>query len=146
MFNDTTVMVHIKKMHENAILPVYKSDNAAGFDLAASTHVDLKPGETRLVPLGWAFEIPEGYELQIRPRSGVSLKTPLRVVLGTVDSDYRGEVSVIVHNTSVNTESISYGERIAQGVLNKVPRARFLQMTELSSTNRGTGGFGSSGV
>lgn len=135
----------MKKMHENAILPVYKSDSAAGFDLAATTHVDLQPGETRLVPLGWAFEIPEGYELQIRPRSGISLKTPLRVVLGTVDSDYRGEVSVIVHNTGTNTESVSYGERIAQGVLNKVPRARFLQMTELSSTNRGTGGFGSSG-
>lgn len=145
MFNDTTIMVHIQRLHENAILPVYKSDNAAGFDLAAVTHVDLKPGETRLVPLGWAFEVPEGYELQIRPRSGISLNTPLRVVLGTVDSDYRGEVSVIVHNTGVNTESVSYGERIAQGVLNKVPRARFLQLTELSSTNRGSGSFGSTG-
>lgn len=145
MFKDTNVMVHIQRLHENAVLPEYKTENAAGFDLASVTHVDVKPGETLLVATGWAFEVPEGYELQLRPRSGVSLKTNLRVILGTIDSDYRGEVRVIVQNVGNTVESVSYGERIAQGVLNRVPKARFMLVNELSTTQRGSGGYGSTG-
>lgn len=140
------VLVHIKRLHENAILPGYKTAGSAGFDLSASLDDYLLPGETALIPTGWAFEIPEGYELQIRPRSGLSIKTDLRVILGTIDSDYRGEVSVIVQNLGTQGIGINHGERIAQAVLNKVPRASLIVSKELSETTRGSSGYGSTGV
>lgn len=94
--------VKIKLLNENAVMPTYGSEGAAGFDLYAAEDVIIEPGDTVKVPTGLAFELPPGYEMQIRPRSGVTLKTKLRVQLGTVDADYRGEVGVIIDNVSIN--------------------------------------------
>lgn len=95
--------VKIKRLNESAVIPKYAREGDAGFDLIATEDVIIEPGETKLVPTGLAFELPPGYEMQIRPRSGVTLKTKLRVQLGTVDSGYRGEVGVIVDNISQRT-------------------------------------------
>jgi dUTP pyrophosphatase len=157
--------VRIKKLSPDAVVPRYATPGSVGFDLVATEDVSLLPGETKLVSTGLSFEIPEGYELQVRPRSGVSLKTKLRVANapGTVDSDFRGAVSVIMTNTStarsqgfagtigeataVVTEAIQIkkGERIAQGVIAPVIQAEFEVAEDLSETERGAGGFGSTG-
>lgn len=94
------IPVKIKRLHPNAIIPKYATELAAGFDLVATEDVIIAPGETKLIPLGFAVQIPEGFEMQIRPRSGVTLKTKLRVgnSPGTIDADFRGEVKVIVDN------------------------------------------------
>jgi len=126
--------------------PKYHSEHAAGFDLCSANEIEIAPGETRLVSTGLKFEIPVGYELQVRPRSGVTSSTKLRVHLGTVDSDYRGEVYIIVENVDRGHQSIlvQKGARIAQGVINKVEQARFT-FGNLTETVRGTNGFGSTG-
>lgn len=90
--------VKIKRLNEDAVIPKYAREHDAGFDLIATEDVIIEPGETKLIPTGLAFELPPGYEMQIRPRSGVTLKTKLRVQIGTVDSGYRGEIGVIVDN------------------------------------------------
>ncbi|MEH7186502.1 dUTP diphosphatase [Bacillus toyonensis] len=155
-------------------LPKYAREFDAGFDLVAAEDVVIKPGETKVIPTGLAFEIPPGYEMQIRPRSGMSRKTKLRVVLGTIDSGYRGEVRVIADNTSIIEYSsqprllkgvfvgdndfnvtqatkyevikISKGDRIAQGVIAPVITAHFEEVDKLSESDRGLSGFGSTGV
>lgn len=156
------MIVKIKKLHEDAIIPEYQTEGAAGFDLHALETTDIYAGQTVLVRTGLAFEIPKGYELQIRPRSGMSLTTKLRVANspGTVDADYRGEVCIIMENIEPTlvtvdggVEDVSFkygtfvekGERIAQAVLKRVERADFIVVEELSDTKRGSGGFGSSG-
>lgn len=96
--------VNIKRLSPDAQIPAYAHATDAGFDLVAAEDVIIEPGETACVPTGLAFEIPEGFEMQIRPRSGITLKTPLRVQLGTVDSGYRGEVGVIVDNINRDTD------------------------------------------
>lgn len=178
--------VRIRKLSPDARIPTYGTEHAAGFDLYAAADVIIAPGETKLVPTGLAFEIPVGYEMQIRPRSGVTLKTKLRVQFGTIDADYRGEVSVIIDNIaqkeydtvhddvdntvrgieyaysgSVDTLDGRYltgyflrgsyiirkGDRIAQGVIAPVSRVLFTETDEeLTQTERGDGGFGSTGV
>ena len=138
--------VRIKRMRENATIPTYQLDGSSGFDLAACETVEIPPLQTRAVPLGWAFETPEGLEIQIRPRSGLSLKTPMLVMFGTVDSSYRGEVSAIVRNTSNSEIMVREGDRIAQGILAPVIRACFKETDDLSATVRGASGFGSTGV
>lgn len=162
------LIVNIKRLHPNAVIPRYATELAAGFDLVAVEDVIIAPGETALVPLGFAIELPPGYEMQVRPRSGISLLTKLRVgnSPGTVDADFRGEVGVIVDNISrphpkmflrhpphwnitANREGtyiIRKGERIAQGVIAPVERVIFAVVNELSETARGSGGFGSSGT
>jgi dUTP pyrophosphatase len=140
--------VKIKKLNERATVPKYQSKGAAGFDLHALDTVSVRPNTTSLIRTGLGFEIPRGYELQIRPRSGLSAKTPLRVANspGTVDSDYRGEVQIIIHNSStnpINSITINEGDRIAQGVLVPVIQAEFEEVSELSDTERGNGAFGS---
>ncbi|MCP6682968.1 dUTP diphosphatase [Bacillus nakamurai] len=100
--------VNIKRLSPHAQIPAYAHATDAGFDLVAAEDVIIEPGETKLVPTGLAFEIPEGYEMQIRPRSGITLKTPLRVQLGTVDAGYRGEVGVIVDNIAQNNLDVTY--------------------------------------
>ncbi|MDC2867515.1 dUTP diphosphatase, partial [Bacillus sp. BP-3] len=92
--------VKVKKMNEAVELPKYAKPGDAGFDLVAAEDTIIEPGETKVIPTGLAFDIPLGFELQVRPRSGISRKTKLRVVLGTVDSGYRGEVGVIIENIS----------------------------------------------
>lgn len=168
--------VKIKKLSSDAIIPEYKTGGAAGFDLYASEECVLLAGVTALISTGIAMSIPEGYEMQIRPRSGVTLKTPLRIPNSpaTIDSDYRGEVKVMIENAidtanftknegfyidgeriffSENTEFdmtgaclIRKGDRVAQGILAPVGHADFEVVDELTDTARGAGGFGHSGV
>jgi len=165
--------VNIKRLHPDAVIPQYAHEGDAGFDLVAVEDVIIEPGETALIPTGLSFEIPPGYELQLRPRSGITLRTKLRVQLGTVDSNYRGEIGVIVDNifretslayrnrtyytdgSSVKNENsndvngtyiIRKGDRIAQGIIAPITQAHFVEVSELSETDRGEGGFGSSGV
>ncbi|MBZ6022460.1 deoxyuridine 5'-triphosphate nucleotidohydrolase [Bacillus cereus] len=155
--------VKIKRV-KDVELPKYAREFDAGFDLVAAEDTVIYPGGTKVIPTGLAFEIPPGYELQVRPRSGISRKTFLRVVLGTVDSGFRGEVGVIVSNTSypgntialgINDDNEIYmnvkyeikkGDRIAQGVIVPVVTAHFEEVDKLSESDRGTGGFGSTGV
>ncbi|MGD2278282.1 dUTP diphosphatase [Bacillus wiedmannii] len=143
--------VKIKRV-KDVELPKYAKPGDSGFDLVAAEDTIIWPGETKVVPTGLAFEIPPGYELQVRPRSGMTRNTKLRFVLGTVDSGYRGEVGVLVDNTeipkSANMQAhvIERGTRIAQGVIAPVVTAHFVEVDELSESDRGTGGFGSTGV
>lgn len=131
-------------------LPEYKTKGSAGMDLYAnletSNHIQpIEPLERRLIRTGLFMEIPEGYEGNIRPRSGLSLKVGIVAIEGTIDSDYRGEVGVILTNLSNITYNIVDGERIAQMVFNKIEQAEFNLVSELSETERGEGGFGSTG-
>ncbi|PER24623.1 dUTP diphosphatase [Bacillus cereus] len=143
--------VKIKRV-KDVELPKYAKSGDSGFDLVAAEDTIIWPGETKVVPTGLAFEIPPGYELQVRPRSGMTRNTKLRVVLGTVDSGYRGEVGVLVDNTerpiSLNMQAhvIEKGTRIAQGVIAPVETANFVEVDELSVSERGVGGFGSTGT
>ena len=132
-------------------LPSYQTAEAAGADLHACLGVGEKmsiaPGERVLVPTGLSFEIPPGFEVQIRPRSGLSLKTGLMVVNapGTIDSDYRGEIKILLGNWGQKVETIEHGDRVAQMVIAPVLQARFVQVQDLNTTQRGDGGFGSTG-
>jgi dUTP pyrophosphatase len=133
-------------------LPFYATEQAAGADVRASLPekkaIVVAAGERVLIPTGLSFEIPRGYEIQVRPRSGLSLKTPLLVVNspGTIDADYRGEVQVIIGNFGRDPFVIDHGLRIAQLVLAPVWQARFEKVDQLNETVRGSGGFGSTGV
>lgn len=134
-------------------LPSYETFGAAGADVRASflcgtESMILHPGERVLIPTGLCFEIPPGFEIQVRPRSGLSLKTGLLVVNspGTIDSDYRGELKIIMGNFGTRPESISHGDRVAQLVVAPVYQGHFLKVDELSETKRGPQGFGSTGL
>ncbi|ONG91849.1 deoxyuridine 5'-triphosphate nucleotidohydrolase [Bacillus cereus] len=175
--------VKIKRV-KDVELPKYAKPGDSGFDLVAAEDVVVKPEETVVISTGLAFELPPGYEMTVRPRSGISRKTMLHVALGTIDSGFRGEVGVIVKNLKApilekrNDEEGEYyeqiynnilfdiedkliqfcehwpegsyyirkGERIAQGVIAPVETAHFVEVDELSDSERGTGGFGSTGV
>jgi dUTP pyrophosphatase len=132
-------------------LPAYETTGAAGADVRASIgpgeSITIKSGERTLVPTGLAMEIPFGYEIQVRPRSGLSFKTGLMVCNspGTIDCDYRGEVKIILGNLGSNDEVINHGERVAQLVLAPVIQASYEVVGELGNTDRGAGGFGSTG-
>lgn len=138
----------IKKLSEKAIIPQYQTSGAAGFDFHSTENVIVMPGETKLVGTGLAFSVPEGKELQVRPRSGLSAKTGIRVANspGTVDQDYRGEVKIILHNTGDLPFTIKEGDRIAQGVVCPVFRESFVVVDDLDETERGSGAFGHTGV
>lgn len=146
------IKVQIKRLPNNADLPLpkYMSDHAAGMDLYAAVTVEMTiaPGEWKLVPTGLAIALPEGYEAQVRPRSGLALKQGVSVLNtpGTVDADYRGEVGVILMNHSKQVLTIKRGDRIAQMIINKFERIVFEEVEELSITERGAGGFGHTGV
>lgn len=133
-------------------LPSYETVGAAGADLRANfpdrAAVTLEPGARRLIPTGLAVEVPEGYELQVRPRSGLALKQGITVLNtpGTVDSDYRGPLGVILINLSDGPVSVAHGDRVAQAVIAPVVQATFALSDRLSETERGSGGFGSTGV
>jgi dUTP pyrophosphatase len=128
-------------------LPRYQTAGAAGMDLRADEPVDLAPGERRLVPTGIAVAIPPGWEGQVRPRSGLALKLGLGMpnAPGTIDSDYRGEVGVILVNWGQERVRLARGERIAQLVVAPVTRASLVEVATLPDTGRGGGGFGSTG-
>ena len=149
MITKEKVVLKIQKLPHCAGLPEYKTKGAAGMDLVASNEEDivLKPLERFLVPTGIKIELPEGYEAQIRPRSGLSVKHGISLIncIGTVDEDYRGEVMAGVVNLSSETYTIQRGERIAQMVIAPVTKADIETVPELSETLRGEGGFGSTG-
>lgn len=138
--------VKIKKLNDFARVPEYQSSGAAGFDLHSTEDMVIMPGDTKLIGTGLAFELEPDVELQVRPRSGLSAKTGIRVANspGTIDSDFRGEVKVILHNTGTHPFTVSVGDRIAQGVIVPVLRAVF-EESDLSETERGSGAFGSTG-
>jgi dUTP pyrophosphatase len=145
----TKTVLKIEKLPHNKFIPEYKTEGAAGMDLCAaiSEPVTLKPLERALIPTGMKIELEHGYEAQIRPRSGMSIKHGITLIncVGTIDEDYRGEVCVPVVNISNETYSIQPDERIAQMIIAKVERAKIEVVTELSETARGAGGFGSTG-
>lgn len=144
-----TVTVSVKTLHPNAKLPVYGSPEAAGADLCAVEHEVIAPGQRVLVKTGLAIELNPGYQAEIRPRSGLALKRGITVLNtpGTIDSDYRGEVGVILINHGDTPFVIEPGDRIAQMVIMPVIVGHFFATGGvLSSTDRGEGGFGSTGV
>ena len=144
------IEIFVEKCRESAVLPCYAHPDDAGMDIYAAETVEIAPGATALVPTGLKMAIPDGFELQVRPRSGLSLKTALRVpnAPGTVDAGYRNEISVIVWNSSPTEPiTVNRGDRIAQFILARVPMAAFTEVDNVASigVDRG-GGFGSSGV
>lgn len=130
-------------------LPEYKTKSSAGMDIRANIGevVTLKPLERRLIPTGLYMEIPDGYEAQIRPRSGLTLNEGLGILNspGTIDADYRGEIGIIVINLSNAVVTIKNGDRICQMVINKVEQAEWVSVKKLDDTERGNGGFGHTG-
>ena len=130
-------------------LPKYETVGSAGMDVRANIKepITLAPGAIKLIPIGLKVEIPLGYELQVRPRSGLALKHGLGMAnsIGTIDSDYRGEIGVIAINLSDKPYTIQPEERIAQLVLNKVEQIEWVEVTELGTTERGAGGYGHTG-
>ncbi|MCY1670086.1 dUTP diphosphatase [Novosphingobium sp. SL115] len=132
---------------EGLPLPAYATDGAAGMDVVAAEDVDLAPGARHAVATGLSIAIPAGYEIQVRPRSGLALKHGVTVpnTPGTIDSDYRGELKVIMINLGADVFSIRRGDRVAQLVLAPVTRGSWLEVDELDATARGEGGFGSTG-
>ena len=142
-------ILQIKKLYPDVQLPKYQTTGSAGLDLQAniSEPMVLKAGEIFLVPTGLAIALQEGYEAQVRPRSGLALKNGITVLNspGTIDSDYRGEISVILINHSKQDFTITCGLRIAQLVIAQYAVAKIIEVEELSATNRGEGGFGSTG-
>lgn len=142
-------VLKIEKLPHNQILPEYKTEGAAGMDLCAaiSEPLELKPLERTLIPTGMKIELEHGYEAQIRPRSGMSIKHGITLIncVGTIDEDYRGEVCVPVVNISNEAYTIQPQERIAQMVISKYEQAKIEVVTQLTETIRGEGGFGSTG-
>ena len=130
-------------------LPDYETASSAGMDLRAFLDSDivLKPFERKLIPTGLYIELPDGYEAQIRPRSGLAIKSGITVLNspGTIDADYRGEIKVILINLSDTDFTIKSGERICQMVIAKHEKAEFIEVEEISETERGAGGFGHTG-
>jgi dUTP pyrophosphatase len=140
--------IEIKKLHENAKIPQYQTVQSAGFDLVSIEDITIKPNQRVLIGTGLAMAIEDGFELQIRPRSGLAYKNGITVLNspGTIDSDYRGEIKVLLINHSEDDFNIKTGDRIAQAVVQKVYQASFEIVEELEQTVRGSGGFGSKGV
>jgi len=143
----TTVAIKRLPHGEGLPLPAYATEHAAGMDVVAAEELMLAPGARHAVATGFALAIPEGYEIQVRPRSGLALKHGISVpnAPGTIDADYRGELKVILINHGDAPFAIARGDRVAQLVLAPVAAARFAEVTELDETARGAGGFGSTG-
>lgn len=143
------IKIEVINMAKDLPLPAYQTELSAGMDLLAAVEEDifLEPGEIRLIPTGLKIAVPDGYEAQIRPRSGLALKHGISMVncVGTIDADYRGEVGVILINHGKKTFPIARGERIAQMVINPIVQADFNLVESLDDTERGEGGFGHTG-
>jgi dUTP pyrophosphatase len=145
----TDIAIRLKRLlHGQGLpLPAYATAHAAGMDVVAAEDLILAPGARHAVATGFAIAIPEGYEVQVRPRSGLALKHGITCLNtpGTIDADYRGEVKVILANLGADPFPIARGDRIAQLIPAAVQRATFAEVEELDETARGTGGFGSTG-
>ena len=142
--------VLIKRLSKNVELPKYETDGSSGMDLSANISTDIKidPGKTSIIPTGISLSIPKNFEIQIRPRSGLAAKSQVSVLNtpGTIDSDYRGEIKVILINHGQESFIIENGLRIAQMVICPLIKARFREVETLDDTKRGSGGFGSTGI
>lgn len=138
----------IKKLSESAVVPEYKTDGASGMDLSSIERVTLMPFERKLVPTGLAIQLEQGFEAQLRPRSGTSIKHGLTLIncVGTIDSDYTGEIFIPMINLSSTPYTIEIGERVAQMVIARYTSVGVKIVDELDETERGSGGFGSTGT
>ena len=140
----------IKRLSKDVALPKYETDGSSGLDLAANTDKQIKilPGKSEIISTGLAVAIPKNFEIQIRPRSGLAAKSQISVLNtpGTIDADYRGELKVILINLSNKVFVVEKGLRIAQMVLCPVIKAKLKEVTNLENTERGSGGFGSTGI
>jgi len=141
-------MICFKKLNDMAVLPEYKTSGASGMDLCASDAAELPPGQVTIVSTGLAMSMPKGYEAQIRPRSGLAAKFGITVLNspGTIDSDYRGEIKVIMINHSEKEFDVAPGDRIAQMVIAHTLQPMVREVDILDTTERGEGGLGSTGI
>ena len=144
------IEVLIKRLSNNVELPKYETNGSSGMDLSANIdkQVKIEPGKTSIIPTGISVAIPENFEIQIRPRSGLAAKNQISVLNtpGTIDADYRGELKVILINLSNKTFVVEGGARIAQMVLCPIVKAKLKEVDNLDDTSRGAGGFGSTGL
>jgi len=140
----------IKRLSKEVLLPKYETSGSSGMDLAANikANMNIDPGKTAIIPTGLALSIPKGFEVQIRPRSGLAAKQKISVLNtpGTIDADYRGEIKVILINLGHETFKVEKGLRVAQMVVCPIVQAQFKEVDDLSETERGKGGFGSTGT
>ena len=140
----------IKRLSKEVSLPKYETSGSSGMDLSANidNDVNIEPGNTAIIPTGLAISIPKGFEVQIRPRSGLAAKKKISVLNtpGTIDADYRGEIKVILINLNNKVFTVEKGLRIAQMVVCPVIQAQLEEVSELDNTHRGKGGFGSTGI
>jgi len=139
--------VKFKRLHPDAVIPEYQTEGAAGADLRSVANVTIYPRQVALVPLGFSVSFPAHLEMQIRPRSGLAFHSSVTVLNapGTIDSDYRGEVKVILINHGTQIYRVSQGERVAQAVFHEVVKAQYVEVEELDEAARDKGGFGSTG-
>tara|TARA_B100001559_G_C16389428_1_gene570463 strand:- start:9 stop:449 length:441 start_codon:yes stop_codon:yes gene_type:complete len=144
------IKILIKRLSKNISLPKYETEGSSGMDLAANIEKEIRidPGKTAIIPTGLAVSIPKSYEIQIRPRSGLAAKSKITVLNtpGTIDADYRGEIKVILINLGDEPFIIEKGYRIAQMIVCPVIQVKIQEVDSLSETNRGKGGFGSTGT
>ena len=144
------IKILIKRLSKEVSLPKYETSGSSGMDLSANidTNINIDPGKTAVVPTGLAISIPKGFEVQIRPRSGLAAKQKISVLNtpGTIDADYRGEIKVILINLGQDSFKVEKGFRIAQMVVCPVVQAQLKEVNDLSETERGEGGFGSTGT
>lgn len=140
----------IKRNSEKVLIPKYETPGSSGMDICAfiEENIEIKPMERKIVPTGFSLSIPNGFEIQIRPRSGLALKKGITVLNtpGTIDSDYNGEIKVILINTGNEPFVVENGLRIAQMIFAPVAKSEFEEVNELPKTSRGSGGFGSTGT
>ncbi|MBQ7150885.1 MAG: dUTP diphosphatase [Synergistaceae bacterium] len=142
------INVKIFREANTIAIPEYATPNSSGVDLCSTMYCIVKPGEQALIPTGIKIAIPEGYEAQIRPRSGLALNQKITIpnTPGTIDADYRGEIRVLLRNDGDEALTLRFGDRIAQMVFVPVVRAKFEEVKVLDDTKRGSGGFGSTGL
>lgn len=133
------------KLSNNAYMPKRMTAGSVGYDLFSIENCLIKAGETRVIATGVSIELPDGYEMQIRPRSGLSAKYDILQILGTIDSDYRGDIGIIIKNIGEVGFAVGEGDRIAQAVFNKVELPVLIKVDEIGETKRGSSGFGSTG-
>jgi dUTP pyrophosphatase len=146
----TVRISHINAGTSDLQLPVYVTEGAAGMDVCAAVESDVQiaPFETKLIPTGFSIELPHGYEAQIRPRSGLALKHQIGILNspGTIDSDYRGEIKILLTNFGKEPFTVKRGDRIAQMVIHQYTRVEWEKVDQVNSTTRGAGGFGHTGI
>jgi len=145
---NTRIKIKIKRLNPGAIIPHYNHDGDAGMDVYSCEDASINPNERKLIYTGLSFEVPRGFEIQIRPKSGLALNSGITILNtpGTLDSGYRGELKVILFNTSKNIYNVKKSEKIAQIILARYEEAEIEETNELTQTTRAEGGFGSTGL